>query len=269
MTDKKIDAIAGDGELARARARCAELEARVRQDVADLERANENLESFTHEVSHDLRAPLRALRGFSEALAEEYAGQLDETGSGYIERIKAASEHLTALLDGLLLLSRVSRADLVVRPVDLSAEAAAIADELRSAAPDRQVVFRIEEGARAMADRYLIRRVLQSLLENAWKFTSRRDEAVIEFGAAGHEGEGTHACWCVRDNGVGFDPAYTGKLFQPFQRLHGPREFPGAGIGLAAAQRAIERHGGHLRAEAAVGQGATFFFCLPGPAPGD
>jgi light-regulated signal transduction histidine kinase (bacteriophytochrome) len=245
------------------RALNTELESRVRERTTALEQANKNLESFTSAVSHDLRAPLRALSGFSDALAEEYDDRLDETGRGYTERIKAASERMAVLLDGLLQLSRVSRAGLSARPVDLSAEVAIIAADLRAATPGRAVRFRIQPGVVVMADRTLMRSVLRNLLDNAWKFTSQRDDAVIEFGAAA--GEGADNCCYVRDNGVGFDSAYAEKLFAPFQRLHSPQEFPGGGIGLAIVRRVIERHDGRIWAVSILGEGATFFFTLPVP----
>ncbi len=244
----------------------AELEVRVALRTAELERVNKNLEAFTYSVSHDLRTPLRALSGFSAALVEDYGDRLDETGRGYAGSIMAASERMAALIDDLLVLSRVSRAGMNREPVDLSAEAAAVAGELESRDRGRAVRFIIEDGIRVTADRSLIRTVLQNLLENAWKFTARRDGAVIEFaraagedGAAGEEGM---VCCCVRDNGAGFDPAYVAKLFEPFERLHDAAEFPGTGIGLASVARIIERHGGRAWAEGAVGQGATFYFTL-------
>jgi PAS domain S-box-containing protein len=245
---------------AEVRALNADLEARVYQRTAELERANKNLAAFTYSVSHDLRAPLRALSGFSEALLEDCGDQLDETGRGYAGRIQAASERMGALIDDLLLLSRVSRADMNLTPVDLSAEVASIAVELQSAEPGRQVRFAIQEGIWVTADRPLIRSVVQNLLENAWKFTARRDGASIEFGTTTADDAGV--CYYLRDNGAGFDPAYAGKLFQPFQRLHAASEFPGTGIGLASVQRIIDRHGGRTWAEGAVGGGATFYFTL-------
>ncbi len=243
----------------------AELEARVALRTAELERVNKNLEAFTYSVSHDLRAPLRALSGFSAALVEDYGDRLDETGRGYAGSIMAASERMAALIDDLLLLSRVSRAGMNREPVDLSAEAAAVAGDLRSRDPGRQVRFTIEDGIRVIADRSLIRSVVQNLLENAWKFTARRDGAVIEFARAAPE-EGMVCCY-VRDNGAGFDPAYAAKLFQPFERLHDAAEFPGTGIGLATVARIIERHGGRTWADGAVGQGATFYFTLTAKDP--
>ena len=243
----------------------AELEARVALRTAELERVNKNLEAFTYSVSHDLRSPLRALSGFSAALVEDYGDRLDETGRGYAGSIMAASERMATLIDDLLVLSRVSRAGMNLEPVDLSAQAAAIAAELESGDPGRVVRFVIEDGIRVIADRSLIRSVLQNLLENAWKFTARRDGAVIEFARAPSE-EGT-VCCCVRDNGAGFDPAYAAKLFQPFERLHDAAEFAGTGIGLASVARIIERHGGRTWAEGAVGQGATFHFTLTAADP--
>ena len=238
----------------------AELETRVALRTAELERANKNLQAFAYSVSHDLRTPLRALSGFSEALVEDYGDRLDETGRGYAGSIKAASERMAALIDDLLLLSRVSRARMDLEPVDLSAEAAAIAAELHARDPGRAVRFTIEGGVRVIADRALIRAVLQNLLENAWKFTAHRDGAVIEFARTAAE-DGTVCCY-VRDNGAGFDPAYAGKLFQPFERLHNAAEFPGTGIGLASVARIIERHGGRTWADGAVGHGATFYLTL-------
>ena len=243
----------------------AELEARVALRTAELERANKNLEAFTYSVAHDLRSPLRALSGFSDALVEDYGDRLDETGRGYAGSIKAAGERMAALIDDLLQLSRVSRAGMNLEPVDLSAEAAAIAGELGSRDPGRAVRFTIEDGIQVVADRSLIRTVLRNLLENAWKFTAHRDGAVIEFArTAGQDGT---ACCYVRDNGAGFDPAYAGKLFQPFERLHDAAEFAGTGIGLASVARIIERHGGRTWADGAVGRGATFYFTLTAEDP--
>ena len=252
---------------AEVRALNAELEARVEQRTGELERANKNLEAFTYSVSHDLRAPLRALSGFSEALLEEYSDRLDETGQGYAGRIVAASERMGALIDDLLLLSRVSRADMNPGPVNLSAEAASIAEELQMQPrpSGRRVHFTIQPDVWVTADRPLIRSVVQNLMENAWKFTARRSDAVIEFGTRTADGTGT--CYYVRDNGAGFGPAYAAKLFQPFQRLHTASEFPGTGIGLASVQRIVERHGGLVWADSAVDEGATFSFTLAS-APG-
>jgi light-regulated signal transduction histidine kinase (bacteriophytochrome) len=250
---------------AEVRALNADLGSRVEQRTADLERANKNLEAFTYSVSHDLRSPLRALSGFSEALVEEYGDRLDETGRGYAGRIQAASARMAALIDDLLILSRVSRADMNVRPVDLSAEVADVVEELRLREPDRRVRVTTEAGVWVRADRTFIRSVVQNLVENAWKFSARRDDACIEFGTTASDEDGV--CCYVRDNGAGFDPAYASKLFQPFQRLHSAAEFPGTGIGLASVQRIIERHGGRVWADGAVDVGATFYFTVEGAVP--
>jgi PAS domain S-box-containing protein len=245
---------------AEVRALNADLEARVALRTADLELANENLEAFTYSVSHDLRAPLRTLNGLSEVLLADYGDGLGATGRGYAARIQAASERMATLIDDQLQLSRVSRAAMNLRRVDLSAEVAAIADELQAREPGRRVHFTIQDGVWVTADHSLIRTVVQNLVENAWKFTARRDGATIEFATTTAEGAGV--CCYVRDNGAGFDPAHAGKLFQPFERLHTATEFPGTGIGLASVRRIIERHGGRTWAQGAIGSGATFYFTL-------
>jgi light-regulated signal transduction histidine kinase (bacteriophytochrome) len=237
-----------------------ELEARVEQRTAELVVANKNLEAFTYSVAHDLRSPLRTLSGYSEALREDYGDRIDETGRWYTERIQAATERMGALIDDLLNLSQVSRAEMSLGPVDLSTEVAAIAGELQTREPGRRVRFALQDGVWVNADRTLIRTVLQNLVENAWKYTAKRDDATIEFGTTA--AEDARVCCYVRDNGAGFDPAFGGKLFQPFQRLHAVTEFPGTGIGLASVRRIIERHGGRVWAEGAVGRGATFYFTL-------
>jgi PAS domain S-box-containing protein len=226
----------------------------------DLERANRNLEMFTYSVSHDLRAPLRALSGFSAALLEEYREVLGEDGRGYAERIQAASDQMARLIDDLLQISRISRAEMDLRQVDLGAEAAGIAEQLQRDEPGRHVHFDIQRPVQALADPALIRTVLQNLLDNAWKFTSGQENASIEFGATSTVD--APVCCYVRDNGAGFDPAYVDKLFTPFQRLHTAREFPGTGVGLASVRQIVERHGGRTWAEGAVGEGATFYFTL-------
>ncbi len=233
--------------------------AELRRRAEDLDKANQNLETFTYSVSHDLRAPLRAMNGFSEALLDEFGGVLGEIGQGYAERIQSAGDQMTTLIDDLLQLSRVLRAELRLGTVDLDAEVTRISEELQRGS-DRSVRFVIEHPVQARADRALIRTVLQNLLENAWKFTARRDDATIEFGTT-PTGDGTVSCY-VRDNGAGFDAAYTDQLFQPFRRLHSAREFPGTGVGLASVRQIVERHGGRVWAEGALGEGATFHFTL-------
>jgi PAS domain S-box-containing protein len=249
----------------------AELEGRVEQRTAELELSNRNLRAFSYSIAHDLRTPLRGLNGFSEALLEEYSELLGETGRGYAQRIQAGSERMGAIIDDLLRLSQVTHADMNLVPVDLSAEVTAIADGLRSADPGRRVSFTIQEDVWVTADPILIRTVLEDLVQNAWKFTAGRKRATIEFATMAIDDapvddaavtDDASVCYFVRDNGVGFEPAYAGKLFQPFQRLHTTREFAGTGVGLASVQRIIERHGGRVWAEGAVDAGATFYFTL-------
>jgi PAS domain S-box-containing protein len=242
------------------RALNATLEQRVRQRTVHLERANKNLAAFTYSAAHDLRTPLRALSGFAELLVEEYGDRLEETGRGYAGRIQDATEHMAALLDDLLHLSQVSRAEMNLQDVDLSAEVTAVCAQLRARDPGRRVRVAIKDGVRAVADPPLIRTVLLNLLGNAWKFTAGCEDPSIEFATT--LADDAPLCYYVRDNGAGFDPAYVGKLFQPFQRLHDASEFAGTGIGLASVQRIIDRHGGRTWAEGAVGHGATIYFTL-------
>jgi PAS domain S-box-containing protein len=234
--------------------------AELRRRADDLDRANQNLESFTYSVSHDLRAPLRAMSGFSEALQDEYKDALGEVGRGYAQRIQAAGDQMTRLIDDLLQLSRVLRAPMHFQAIDLGAQVAQIAAELQRGAPGRRVRFVIQRPVEAQADGTLIRTVLENLIGNAWKFTSRREDALIEFGTA--PDEDAAVCCFVRDNGAGFDPAYADKLFEPFQRLHAASEFPGTGVGLASVRQIVERHGGRVWADGAVGEGATIHFTL-------
>ena len=233
-----------------------------RRQQEELERVNRNLASFAYSIAHDLRTPLRALAGFSAALIEDCGDGLGEVGRGYAERIEAASEQMSALIDDMLHLSGVSRAVMNLQAVDLGAEAASIAEQLRRDNPERSVRFTIQQPAWVLADLVLVRTVLENLLGNAWKFTASRDDASIEFGTK-PAGEDGHVCCYVRDNGVGFDFAYVNKLFRPFQRLHKASEFPGTGVGLASVRQIVERHGGQAWAEGAVGEGATFYFTLP------
>jgi PAS domain S-box-containing protein len=236
-----------------------------RQARDELQRANRNLQSLVYSMAHDLRTPLRSLAGFSTALVEDYSDALGETGRDYTRRIEAASEHIADILDSLAHLSRIARAEITLQRVDLGGQAASIAGELQRRDPDRHVTFTIQQPAWALADPALIRAVLSSLLGNAWKFTAGRDAAVIEFGMT-LAADGRVCCY-VRDNGAGFDPAYVGKLFTPFQRLHTAREFPGIGIGLASVRQIVDLHGGHTRAEGTIGHGATFSFDLQAAEP--
>lgn len=240
------------------------LERRVQQRTLHLEQANRNLEAFTYSIAHDLRTPLRGISGFAEALAEDYGDRLDETGREHAARVQAGCARMAALMDDLLDLSRVTRAKMNLQDLDLSAEVTAICDQFRARDPGRKVRVAVQEGVRATADGALIRSALESLLGNAWKFTARRDDAAIEFGTTPSDSQ---ICCYVRDNGAGFDPAYTAKLFQPFQRLHSHDEFPGSGVGLANVRRIIERHSGRTWAEGAVNGGATIYFTLNAQEP--
>lgn len=225
-----------------------------------LEAANRELEAFCYSVSHDLRAPLRGIDGFSQALLEDYSDTLDGTGKQHLERVRAAAQRMSALIDDLLELSRITRAEIRREQVDLSEMAAAVSQELAQLDPARKAEFTIAPDLEAEGDPRLLRAVLENLLGNGWKFTSRNPAAHIEFGRTQANGE---SAFFVRDNGAGFDPAYAQRLFGAFQRLHAATEFPGTGVGLASVQRIIHRHGGRLWAEGAVNKGATFFFTLP------
>jgi PAS domain S-box-containing protein len=242
-----------------AEARIQELNAALQARAAALEAANRELESFSYSVSHDLRAPLRSIDGFSLALLEDYGAQLDGQAQDYLRRVRSAAQRMAALIDDLLNLSRVSRSELRWEEVDLSGLAHAIAQELQQAEPSRSVQFSIQPGLVARGDSRLLRLVLENLIGNAWKFTSRRVPAVIEIGA---QADADPVAFYVRDNGAGFDMAYAQRLFGAFQRLHDQSEYAGTGIGLATVQRIINRHQGRVWAESQVGAGATFYFTL-------
>jgi signal transduction histidine kinase len=232
-----------------------DLELRVEQRTTQLQSANRELDAFSYSVSHDLRAPLRAIEGFSRALEEDCAGALDGDGRDYLLRIRRGCVRMGCLIEDLLKLSRSARRELEVRDLDLSRMAAEVVEELRAGNPESPAEFLIQPGLRAPGDPVLIRSVLENLLGNAFKFSSRVARPRIEFGAA--EGR-----FFVQDNGAGFDMAYVASLFGAFQRLHGADEFPGTGIGLATVQRILARHGGSIRAEAEPGRGARFSFTL-------
>ncbi|HEY1424384.1 MAG TPA: PAS domain S-box protein, partial [Candidatus Acidoferrum sp.] len=236
-----------------------EAEQQLLRRTAELEAANKELETFSYSVSHDLRAPLRGIEGFSQALQEDYARQLDDTANDYLRRIQGATHRMGELIDDLLNLSRVTRAEMYREPIDLTGLAAEIAADIASLEPARHVNLRIAAGMRAEGDVRLVRVVLQNLFGNAWKFTSKREHAEIEFGEQNSQGQHTYF---VRDNGAGFDSAYAARLFGAFQRLHSSSEFPGTGIGLATVQRIVHRHGGAAWAESSVDRGATVFFTL-------
>jgi PAS domain S-box-containing protein len=226
---------------------------------AQLLSSNSELEAFCYSVSHDLRAPLRGIDGFSQALLDDYADRLDDTGKQYLQRVRTGAQGMAALIDDLLALSRITRAELERQFIDLTKMARSVANDLSRQDQARDVEFVIAPGLEAQADAQLMRTVLENLLGNAWKFTSRCSHARIEFGRMQANGL---SAFFVRDNGAGFDPAYASRLFGAFQRLHAATEFPGTGVGLASVQRVIYRHGGRVWAQSAVNQGATFFFTL-------
>jgi signal transduction histidine kinase len=238
-----------------------ELESRVAERTAQLEAINRELEAFSYSVSHDLRAPLRAVDGFSQALLEDYYDQLDEQGRRFLTRVRTAAQRMAQLIDDILGLSRVTRGEMRRETVDMTALALVIAEELRSQEPGRGVDFVIEPGLVVKGDPVLLRQVLFNLLDNAFKFTGGCKNAHIEFGVEAIEGNGA---FFVRDNGAGFDMDYAGKLFGVFQRLHSVDEFPGTGIGLATVQRIVHRHGGEVWGSGEVDKGATFYFTIPG-----
>lgn len=239
----------------------AELERRVEQRTAQLEEANKELESFSYSVSHDLRAPIRHIEGFSQVLLEDYRDRLDEEGRNHLLRLKKASQRMSQLIDDLLELSRVSRSELDRQTTNLSRLSSIILQELKQNQPERKVTWQVGSDVMAIGDSRLLRVVLENLLGNAWKYTARKEEAAIEFGSYL---QGNETVYFVRDDGAGFDMKYADKLFTPFQRLHRADEFEGTGVGLATVKRIIARHGGRIWAESAPDAGATFHFTLSG-----
>ncbi len=241
------------------RALNADLERRVLERTSELEAANKELEAFCYSISHDLRSPLRGMDGFCQLLLEDYGDRLDDDAKAYVQRVRSASQRMADLLDGLLDLSRLTRIEMQRAPVDLSSMARGIAESLQSTEAQRAVTFDIADGLTARGDPHLLQIALENLLVNAWKFTSKHPRARIEFGQTQLDGQ---PVFFVRDDGAGFDMAYTDKLFGAFQRLHAVGEFEGNGIGLATVQRIVNRHGGRIWAEGAVERGACFFFNL-------
>ncbi len=238
----------------------ADLERRVEERTSELVAANKELEAFSYSVSHDLRAPLRSMDGFCQALVEDYSDKLDFTGKDYLQRVRAASQRMDKLIDGMLMLSRTSRAEMRRVPVDMSNLAQTVALELQKTSATRHVEFVIASGLSVNADATLLRTVLENLLGNAWKFSAKHPQARIELGQFERDGE---TVYFVRDDGAGYDIAYAKKLFGVFQRLHTSEEFEGTGVGLANVQRIIRRHGGIIWAEGQVEKGATFYFTIP------
>jgi hypothetical protein len=240
----------------------ATLEGRVAERTRELQGVNQELETFAYAVSHDLRAPLRAMAGFSQALQEDCVGTLPPEGRAHLEHIIQASQRMAGLIDGLLQMSRTTRCDLEPVPVDLSELAGTLLAELARSCPERRVRIQVQPGIRVQGDPRMLEAAMGNLLGNAWKYTSRTPAASITVDTVQEEGQN----WIrIADNGSGFDMAYAGKLFQPFQRLHRQDEFPGLGIGLATVQRIVQRHGGQVKAVSAPGQGAVFSMVLPPP----
>ncbi|MFY9780947.1 MAG: ATP-binding protein [Candidatus Baltobacteraceae bacterium] len=251
-----------DTERARAEAALLELRQTVeslRKAKAAVEAANKELDAFSYSAAHDLRAPLRGIEGFSEALLEEYDDKLEEQGRVYLRHVQACARQMAELIEGLLTLSRLARGELQRAEVDLSELARNTLDRLQSEAPGRHVEIVVQDGISAIGDKRLLGAALDNLLGNAWKFTAKRAAGRVEFGARASDGV---TAYFVRDNGVGFDMQYAGKLFGVFQRLHSAQEFEGTGIGLATVERIVRRHGGSVWAESAPDRGATFYFTL-------
>src|SRR6266700_3840062 len=230
--------------------------ARTAQVQAELVASNHELEAFSYSVSHDLRAPLRAIDGYSQSVLEDYADNIDAQGKADLQRVRAAAKRMGLLIDDLLTLARTARSEMLHQRVDLSNMAQEIVAQIQATNPERKVEFTIAPGLVVEGDSGLLCVALENLLENAWKYTSGKPQGVVELGV---EQQGREKVYFVRDNGVGFDMKYADKLFGPFQRLHVDADFPGTGIGLATVQRVIRRHGGHIWANAKVNQGATFY----------
>lgn len=239
----------------------ADLELRVEMRTRELAVSNQELEAFSYSVSHDLRAPLRTIDGFSLALQEDFADKLNDEGRDYVNRVRAGVQRMGTLIDALLQLSRVTRSDLQTERVDLSSLATLVFNDIQSSDPQRKVTFTAQPEVIVQGDPRLLRIALENLIGNAWKFTSKVPEAHIEFGSDLRQGK---TIYYIKDNGAGFDMNYVGRLFTAFQRLHGDREFKGSGIGLATVSRIIRRHHGTIGAESELGRGATFYFSLAG-----
>ena len=255
---QKADLIRQQTQMQLMQSREAEVE--LQKAKRELEAANKELEAFSYSVSHDLRSPLRSIDGYSQALLEDYGDLIPPEGQRFLERVRSSTHRMAELIDDLLKLSQVTRAQIHFRNVDLTRLAETILSELQRTHPERSVEYNVLPNLAARGDPRLLQVVLENLLSNAWKYTSKREQAEIEFGAIQEDDQ---TIFYVRDNGAGFDMAYASKLFGAFQRLHTITEFPGTGIGLATVQRILHRHGGYVWAEAVVNEGATFFFTLP------
>jgi light-regulated signal transduction histidine kinase (bacteriophytochrome) len=246
-------------DLKRAEREVRRLNADLEQRQVELEAANKELEAFSYSVAHDLRGPLRSLDGFSTILLGDYGDKLDTEGQKHLQRVRESVQTMSRLIEGLLTLAQVTRGELRCEPVDLTALARSVLDQLQANEPERKADFVIAKGLKVKGDARLLNVVLENLLGNAWKFTRRRSVTRIEFGMNPEAGQ---QIFFIQDNGAGFDMAHAEKLFGAFQRLHSTQEFEGMGIGLATVQRIIRRHDGEVWAEGAVDQGATFYFTL-------
>jgi light-regulated signal transduction histidine kinase (bacteriophytochrome) len=235
------------------------LEARVSERTAELAASNKELETFSYSVSHDLRAPLRAMKGFSSILVKDYSEKFDAEAHEFLHRIDAGADRMAGLIDDMLNLAKISRQEMNLQVIDLSAIAGSVANELRSAEPERNVEIIIAPAQKATGDARLMHIALSNLIGNAWKYTGRMAAAIIEFGVTEHDGE---TIFHLRDNGAGFNMTQVHRIFAPFQRLHAESQFPGTGIGLAIVNNIIRRHGGRIWAEGETGRGATFYFTL-------
>ncbi|HEY2867462.1 MAG TPA: PAS domain S-box protein [Pyrinomonadaceae bacterium] len=259
VTDRRRAEMELRGSEERYRELASTLERRVAERTVELESVNKELEAFAYSVSHDLRAPLRAMDGFSLALLEDYAERLDGTGKNFLDRIRNASQQMSRLIDDLLSLSRVTRSDIHYAEVNLSSIAKEIVNRYQELQPRKDLVVDMQDGVKVRGDERLLRIALENLLSNAWKFTSKIEDPLITFTSAEHDGSIVH---CVADNGAGFDMRFADKLFGAFQRLHSANEFEGTGIGLATVQRIINRHGGRIWADSGVSKGAAFYFTI-------
>jgi len=242
-----------------------QIEVTLEQAKERAENTSREFEAFSYAVAHDLRAPLRAIDGFSQALLEDYPAALDEVGQGYLAQVRAAAKYMAQLIDSLLALARLTHGGVEIEPVDLSALAHESISRLRATDPQRRVDVVIADGVLGRGDPAMLGLVLDNLLGNAWKYTRSRETAQIEFG---YHPEQARTTYFVKDNGIGFDMAYSDKLFGVFQRLHAVEAFEGTGIGLATAKKVLQRHGGQIWAHGEVGVGATFFFTLNTPGGG-
>ena len=253
------DAATAAAELVKSRKTIERQASDLEERIIELQAVNAELEAFAYAVSHDLRTPLRAINGFSQAIREDYGAQLDEKAQDYLFRIAAACNRMGQMIDDVPKLSRVTCSDLAKEKINVSEIASEVVAQKRTEQPERSIDVSIEPGLTANADAQLVRIVLENLFDNAWKFTSKQGKAVIEFGCMPDEQE---TVFFVRDNGVGFDQKYVHKLFNPFQRLHSTEDYPGTGIGLATVKRIVNRHGGKAWAEGKEGKGASFYLTL-------